>query len=111
MVDIKKGSMTIYSHIMKDCMKTSTIADAKTHLTKLIYHLESGEAIHLTRHGRPVAVMLSEANYQKLIRPSSTLFSAIEQWRCENQTDAAFTETELHTLRKESAMGREFSWE
>ena len=52
-------------------MKTSTIAEAKNNLSQLIYQLESDEPIHLTRHGKPVAVMLSEVNYQKLTHKDS----------------------------------------
>ncbi|MCX7180693.1 MAG: type II toxin-antitoxin system Phd/YefM family antitoxin, partial [Proteobacteria bacterium] len=62
-------------------MKISTIAEAKNNLSQLIYQLEADETIHLTRHGKPVAVMLSEANYQKLIHKNNSLFQAIQQWR------------------------------
>ena len=54
-------------------MKISTIAEAKNNLSQLIYQLEADETIHLTRHGKPVAVMLSEANYQKLIDKNNSL--------------------------------------
>jgi PHD/YefM family antitoxin component YafN of YafNO toxin-antitoxin module len=91
-------------------MKTSTIASAKNNLPQLIYDLESEDAIHLTRHGRPVAVMLSEANYQKLTRHKNNLYSTIQQWRMVLQNDIAFTETELNSLRKASSE-REFSWD
>ncbi len=91
-------------------MKTSTIASAKNNLPQLIYDLEFEDAIHLTRHGRPVAVMLSEANYQKLTRQKNALYSAIEQWRTELKSDIAFTDTELNSLRLAS-VGREFSWD
>ncbi len=92
-------------------MKTSTIASAKTNLTKLIYDLDSEEAIHLTRHGRPVAVMLSESNYQKLIRKNDEdVYCEIQQWHGESKDDGAFTDAELDSLRKNSA-GREFSWD
>ncbi len=59
-------------------MKTSTIAEAKNNLSQLIHQLESDEPIHLTRHGKRVAVMLSEANYQKLMHKDSSLYQAIQ---------------------------------
>ena len=62
-------------------MKTSTIAEAKNNLSQLIYQLESDEPIHLTRHGKPVAVMLSEASYQKLTHGGNGLYQEIQQWR------------------------------
>ncbi len=40
-------------------MKTSTIAEAKNNLSNLIHQLETEKTIHLTRHGKSVAVMMS----------------------------------------------------
>ena len=54
-------------------MKTSTIAEAKHNLSQLICQVETDEIIHITRHGKPVAVMLSEANYQKLTHKKNNL--------------------------------------
>jgi prevent-host-death family protein len=80
-------------------MKTSAIAGAKNNLSQLIHQLESDEAIHLTRHGKPVAVMLSEASYAKLTQKSVGLFHAIQQWRSQIDSNGALTETELKNLR------------
>ncbi|MDD5276364.1 MAG: type II toxin-antitoxin system Phd/YefM family antitoxin [Methylovulum sp.] len=91
-------------------MKTNTIAEAKNNLSQLIYQLESDEPIHLTRHGKPVAVMLSEANYQKLIQKNNGLYQAIQHWRNQLGSDGALTEAELNTLRA-SSQAREFSWD
>lgn len=91
-------------------MKTSTIAEAKNNLSQLIHQLELDEAIHLTRHGKPVAVMLSEANYQKLTHKDNSLYQAIQQWRSKLEDDNALTDTELKNLRAASH-GREFSWD
>ncbi len=91
-------------------MKTSTIAEAKNNLSQLIHQLESDEAIHLTRHGKPVAVMLSEANYQKLTRKNNGLYQAIQQWRSQLEGDGALTEAELKQLR-DASQARKFSWD
>jgi prevent-host-death family protein len=91
-------------------MKTSSIAEAKNNLPQLIYQLEANEVIHLTRHGKPVAVMLSEANYQKLTGKGNKLSHAIHQWRKQLTDDIALTETELRSLRS-SHSERSFAWE
>jgi prevent-host-death family protein len=91
-------------------MKISTIAEAKNNLPQLIRQLESDEAIHLTRHGKPVAVMLSEANYQKLTQKNQGLYQAIEHWRAQCEGEGALTEVELKNIRA-SGQGRDFSWE
>ncbi len=91
-------------------MKISTIAEAKNNLSQLIYQLEADETIHLTRHGKPVAVMLSEANYQKLIHKNNSLYQAIQQWRTELNDEVALTETELNNIRT-SSQERVFTWD
>jgi len=47
-------------------MTETSIAGAKAHLTRLIHQAESGEAIHITRRGKPVAVLVSEREYARL---------------------------------------------
>lgn len=47
-------------------MSQTSIAEAKTQLTRLIHQVERGEAVHITRRGKPVAVLLSEDEYRRL---------------------------------------------
>ncbi len=47
-------------------MSESSIAEAKTQLTRLIHQAERGETVHITRRGKPVAVLLSEDEYARL---------------------------------------------
>ena len=47
-------------------MSESSIAEAKTQLTRLIHQAERGEVVHITRRGKPVAVLLSEEEYARL---------------------------------------------
>ena len=47
-------------------MPETSIANAKTQLTRLIHQAERGEAVHITRRGKPVAVLLSEDEYTRL---------------------------------------------
>jgi prevent-host-death family protein len=90
-------------------MRTSTIAETKNNLSQLIYKLD--EPVHITRHGKPVAVMISEAKYQQMLTPkSNSLSDAIRQWRNELTEDIALTESELDELRMTSGE-REFSWD
>lgn len=93
-------------------MRTTTIAEAKNNLSQLIHRLESEEAIHLTRYGKPVAVILSEHQYQYLIASDRSLNSAILNWRSrlDDGDDAGFSDAELRELRKESTDARQFTW-
>jgi len=47
-------------------MSEASIAEAKTQFTRLVSRAELGEAVHITRRGKPVAVLLSEAEYARL---------------------------------------------
>jgi len=47
-------------------LSETSIAEAKTQLTRLIHQAERGEAVHITRRGKPVAVLLSEDEYARL---------------------------------------------
>lgn len=47
-------------------MPETSIAEAKTQLARLIHQAERGEAVHITRRGKPVAVLLSEDEYARL---------------------------------------------
>ncbi len=44
-------------------MPSYSIAEAKTHLPRIIHEAENSGAIHLTRYGKPVAVILSASEY------------------------------------------------
>ncbi len=58
-----------------------SIADARNSLPALIHSVENGAPVELTRRGRPVAVLLSRSEYQKLKRGKSDLWEAIQEFR------------------------------
>lgn len=90
-------------------MKTASIAQAKNNLTSLIQQVERSEPVHLTRHGKPVAVIMSEADYQMLSAKTGKLFHAIRHWR--SQLPEEFEElTDIDRLRDRTA-ARTFSWD
>ena len=37
-----------------------SLSTAKTHLAGLVQAAETGEVVHISRHGKPVAVLISE---------------------------------------------------
>jgi len=93
-------------------MRTSSIADAKNNLSHLIQEIEAGDPVHLTRYGRPVAVIMSEHQYQSLVAPEKSVSTAIMNWRSQldENVDNGFDDRELKQLRKEP-VAREFTWE
>jgi len=93
-------------------MSQVSIAEAKNTLTHLIHEAERGEAIHITRHGKPVAVLLSEETYAQLkSREQRTDFwQAIQAWRAQASFDwPELTPEEVDSWRDRSP-GRAYSW-
>jgi prevent-host-death family protein len=90
-----------------------SVAEAKAHLTRLLHQVETGEAVHITRRGQAVAVLLSEAEYERLQKTAQTrnFWEQIQEMRA----DPAFEGVELSPEEVESwrhkESGREFSWE
>ena len=66
-------------------MAETSIAEAKNQLTRLIHQAERGDTVHITRRGRPVAVLLSEAEYARLSRGAArpTFWEAIQAMRAD----------------------------
>jgi prevent-host-death family protein len=63
-------------------MAEVSIAQARDTLTRLIQKAEAGEPVHITRRGKPVAVLVSEADYAKMTpqRPRQKFTEFLEQW-------------------------------
>ena len=46
-----------------------SIAEAKNNLSGLVHEAEQGHPVRLTRRGKPVAVLISTAQYERLSKP------------------------------------------
>ncbi len=92
--------------------KQYSIAEARNHLAGIVHDVEGGEPALLTRRGKAVAVLLSEAEYRRLRdRQATDLWQTIETFRREHSLDeAAVTDADLAGLR-DARPGREFEWE
>ena len=61
------ASMYILLYIFNEHMSnTLSIADARRNLPSLIREAENGNAVTLTRHGTPVAVLVGQRQYDQL---------------------------------------------
>ncbi len=60
-----------------------SIAAAKDQLPRLVREAEGGAPIEITRRGRPVAVLLSLAEYQRLAAAQPSLWQGIREFRAE----------------------------
>jgi prevent-host-death family protein len=71
-------------------MTQTSIAEAKTQLTRLIHAVERGEPVHITRRGKPVAVLLSEVDYERLCRAQGQAVPDFWDLVTEMRADPAF---------------------
>lgn len=90
-----------------------SIAEAKNTLTRLIHEAEQGETVHITRRGKPVAVLVSEDAYERLkfLEQKTDVWQAIQAWRKNSSFDwPELTPEEVDSWRDRSP-GREYSWD
>lgn len=64
-------------------MKTVSVAQAKDALTELLREVEGGHPVTISRRGRPVAVLLAEAEYERLrsAGPAPDFGQWLSAWR------------------------------
>jgi prevent-host-death family protein len=87
-----------------------SIASAKDHLTELIRSVERGEAVELTRRGKPVAALVSIPEYRRMREGWPSFWRALSVFREGlGEKDLAGIEEALRDLR-DSSTGREVSW-
>jgi len=91
--------------------KTYSIAEAKSHLSRLVHLVEEGVPVELTRRGRPVAVVLSIEEYKQLRTPRKSSWDAVEKFQAShNVAELDIDPDEVFAVEKDPSSGREFSW-
>ena len=61
--------------------KQFSIAEAKNRLPTIVHSVENGPSVELTRRGKPVAVLLSIQEYERLSRKYTGFWRAVAQYR------------------------------
>jgi prevent-host-death family protein len=89
--------------------KSFSIAEARHNLAALVHELERQPLIQLTRRGKPVAVLLSVREYQRLVNSPSHFWEAYTTFRA--STDLAQLDIGLGTFKglRDKSAGREAS--
>jgi prevent-host-death family protein len=93
-------------------MSETSIAEAKTQLTRLIREAERGEAVHITRRGKPVAVLLSEDEYARLRQGQEqrNFWDLIAEMRSDSAFEPVdWSQEEVNSWR-DRRPAREFDW-
>jgi prevent-host-death family protein len=58
-----------------------SLAEARDHLTGLVRDVERGQRVELTRRGKPVAVLVSHDEYERLCAKRLSPAAALRAWR------------------------------
>src|SRR4051794_4233199 len=70
-----------------DPKKTASIAEARDRLASLVHEVEGGAPVELTRRGRPVAVLVSYHEYQRLLGEGPSFWDAMLAYRASAHLD------------------------
>lgn len=99
----------IYVQMTRRHPKTMTMSEARASFAKVLTRAEQGEAVQVTRGGKPVAVIISMADYEQ----------ALSQHVLPSEAFRNFMETfDRRVLRgkdpweatRDRSVGREFRW-
>ena len=74
-----------------------SIAEARNRLSQLVHRAERGEPVRVTRRGKPVAVMLSVREYERLKGSQGDFWDALIHFRARRKPD--FDDAEFTGLR------------
>ena len=77
-------------------MREVQASEAKTHLARLLDEVEHGETIVITRHGRPIARLIPEAN-----RRRAEIRQAIEEIKALRRARPSLAPKEIKELINE----------
>ena len=84
-----------------------SIAEAKSKLPAIIHSVEDGPSVKLTRHGKPVAVLLSIQEYEQLSKNKIGFWKALSDFRSKPEFEKIkITDADFDDLRDPST-GRE----
>ena len=85
-------------------MTDFSIAEAKSKFAQLVHQAEGGQPARITRRGRAVAVLVSEADYVRLSTPREGLLAFTQALRAEASQRglALFTDDDWSGLRDKS---------
>ncbi len=87
--------------------KQFSIAEAKNRLPAIIHYAEKGPHVELTRRGKPVAMLLSIREYERLSRKYTGFWNAISEFRRKFEDEGIeISEKDFKGLR-DLSVGRE----
>lgn len=87
-----------------------SIAQARNSLPALVHEAEEGTPVELTRRGKPVAVLLSSDEYQRLASGRIDFWSAYARFRESADLDGLDLDPSLFEDIRDRSPGRDVEW-
>ena len=90
--------------------KKYSISEAQDNLQKVINEMEDGRCVELTQDGKPVAVLVSARDYERLsgrkLGPKPDLWEAIQKFRAETNLEELDIDSIYKNVHNRSPDGR-----
>jgi antitoxin Phd len=94
----------------KAMQKQYSIAQARNDLPAIVHQVELDSPVELTRRGKPVAVIVSFGDYQRLTKGRKRFWEAVEEWRQSVDLEELNIGPEVWEGVRDRSPGREFQW-
>lgn len=107
---LDKMYITMYILDMGNDNPEYSVADARANLSSLVNEAEAGAAPRITRNGKPVAVLLSLREYEKLRQGSRSFRTSYEQYLQSVKLERVGLEDDEWANLRDKGPGREVDW-
>jgi prevent-host-death family protein len=88
-----------------------SIAEARDRFAKIVRDVEKGKPIEITRRGKPVAVVISQSEYQRLTSQQEGFGKTLREFRQKYRIDTLNIDPdEVFSTVRDRTMGREVSF-
>lgn len=91
-------------------IRSYSVAEARNRFAEILHDLKNVARVEVTRRGRPVAVLISIAEYEALCGGKTDFGTAYDAFRRQYDLESAGIEPEVFANVRDAAAGREMSW-
>ena len=91
-------------------MPTYSVAEARNRFAEIVHDLKHVSQVEVTRRGRPVAILISVEEFEKLRSGNVGFASAYDAFRSTVDLTQAGIEPEVFEDLRDPAPGREMIW-
>jgi antitoxin Phd len=90
--------------------KQFSVAEARNQLPRILHEVEEGNSVEITRRGKPIAVIMATAEYERLTGTPRDLWEALQEWRKTVDWDMLGDVDEVWADVRDCSPGRDFQW-